>query len=95
MKTPVYYCAPCVTRVVDILLVNKLNPKKLADVKKLLNTHFGQDWKDEENLSWYANLLADDKNGDDMEVLEEETEQTNNREDEDCSCLDFETNIHV
>lgn len=34
----------------------EVNPSKVADVKKLLETHFGQEWHHLEALAWYRDI---------------------------------------
>ncbi len=35
----------------------KLKSAKITDVDKLLNTHFGNDWKEDKSLAFYKNLV--------------------------------------
>ncbi|KAJ4434380.1 hypothetical protein ANN_22940 [Periplaneta americana] len=43
----------------------KVNPEKLADVRKLLSKHFGSEWKENPCLQWYSTVIqSSDKNVD-------------------------------
>ncbi|KAF6212106.1 hypothetical protein GE061_012626 [Apolygus lucorum] len=60
-----------------------LTEEKKRDVIHLLKTHFGADWRDQPNLTWYANVL-------------ENAADPSTEEDEECDCLEEEPQcIHI
>lgn len=50
-----------ISQITPQLLPNKVavNKNKLSDVQKLLENHFGNEWKDISALSFYKNLLEE------------------------------------
>lgn len=42
----------------------KLNNNKFADVKKLLQTHYGDNWMNDEELVYFKNLILPESNMD-------------------------------
>lgn len=79
----------------ELQLTQKLNPKKLANVKTLLEAQFGANWQENHSLNWYKNLLpAQTTNIDENEDgQDEETEQT--QDPEGCECLEEESTLHI
>ncbi|KAF6200439.1 hypothetical protein GE061_006742 [Apolygus lucorum] len=60
-----------------------LTEEKKRDVIHLLKSHFGADWRDQPNLTWYANVL-------------ENAADPITEEDEECDCLEEEPQcIHI
>lgn len=53
----------------------KVKPAKVADVKKLLSSHYGDDWEKENGLEFYVNIFSqttnveDDEDNDPTELL--------------------------
>ena len=39
----------------------KINPKKIKDVEKLLNSHYGVDWRQDQNLEFYNKIIPNEE----------------------------------
>lgn len=73
----------------------KVNALKLTDVDKLLKKHFGDKWKDDEELRFYKNVIGDrDKNEEDATLAANNEDVHANVPQEGCEYHD-EYDMHV
>lgn len=67
-------------------LKHPISNEKKKDVSKLLSKHFGEDWKNLQDLQWYIEILN-----------QEDNEQNNTSQDETiiCDCLTEDCGLHI
>lgn len=64
-----------------------LNSNKKRDVLNLLKKLFGEDWTENEDLTWYKIILLED-GVEDPRLMEVE-------DSNDCDCMEFDSGLHV
>lgn len=80
----------CASVVLEQLpLVHSITCAKKKDVDKLLQHIFGEDWKTDENLKWYLDIVTNNSHA------ANEEDETTNIEEEECNCLDDDEGLHV
>lgn len=74
--------------VAEIKCSGKLNRNKIVDVKKLIETHYGDNWPNDEELVYFKNIII----GHNMEKDASETDPNDNAL---CECQDDSPDLRI
>lgn len=66
-----------------------IKDKKKKSLKNLLKQEFGDEWKEEEDLIWYRNILSTPG------AENEENEESDHNEEETCDCLEEDIGVRI
>lgn len=72
----------------EIPLIHPISSAKKKDVDELLSLLYDQNWKEDETLSWYKNIVV----GENIPTV---LEQEHENEDEACCCLEDDEAMHI